>query len=88
MHELGIDISGQQSKSVKGFLGQSFSYVIAVCDRPLERCPIFPFALRRLEWNFRDPVAVGGGEDLQRRAFRQVRDQIRDRIEVFLRDGG
>jgi arsenate reductase (thioredoxin) len=80
MSEVGIDISGHQSKAVKGFLGQHFAYVITVCDRASERCPIFPGAVRRLEWNFRDPAAVTGPETLRRRAFREVRDQIADRI--------
>ena len=42
MAEKGIDISGQQSKGMKPFLGQHFPYVVTVCDRANERCPIFP----------------------------------------------
>jgi arsenate reductase (thioredoxin) len=84
MSEVGIDISGHQSKALKGFLGQHFAYVITVCDRASERCPIFPGAVKRLEWNFPDPVAVTGPDDLRRRAFREVRDQIAGRIREFL----
>lgn len=32
MRELGIDISGQQSKSADEFEGQQFDYVLTVCD--------------------------------------------------------
>jgi arsenate reductase len=74
MSEVGIDISNHGSKPVKGFLGQHFAYVITVCDRASERCPIFPGAVKRLEWNFTDPASVSGPELERRRAFRQVRD--------------
>ena len=84
MSEVGIDISDHESKAVKAFLGQHFSYVITVCDRASERCPIFPGAAKRLEWNFPDPAAVTGPELERHRAFRQVRDQIADRIRDFL----
>lgn len=84
MSEVGIDISRHQSKAVKPILGQHFAYVITVCDRASERCPIFPGAVKRLEWNFPDPAAVAGSEHERRQAFRQVRDQIADRIQDFL----
>lgn len=84
MSEVGIDISEHESKPVKGFLGQHFAYVITVCDRASERCPIFPGAVKRLEWNFPDPAAVTGSEIERHRMFRQVRDQIADRIRDFL----
>jgi arsenate reductase (thioredoxin) len=84
MAEVGIDISKQTSKGVKPFLGQHFAYVITVCDRASERCPVFPGAVHRLEWNFPDPAAVEGPDHSRRLAFRTVRDQIRARIEAFL----
>jgi arsenate reductase (thioredoxin) len=84
MAEVGIDISTHTSKAVRSFLGQRFSHVITVCDRASERCPIFPFALQRLEWPFPDPAAVDGPDDVRQAAFRTVRDRIRDRVEAFL----
>ena len=84
MAEVGIDISTHTSKAVGSFLGQRFTHVITVCDRASERCPIFPFALQRLEWPFPDPAAVDGPEDVRRATFRDVRNGIRDRVEAFL----
>ena len=84
MAEVGIDISTHTSKAVGSFLGQRFTHVITVCDRASERCPIFPFALQRLEWPFPDPAAVDGSDDVRTAAFRVVRDRIRDRVEAFL----
>jgi len=42
MREIGIDVSGQRSKSVEEFDGQSFDYVITVCDSARQVCPVFP----------------------------------------------
>src|SRR6266851_3131532 len=44
MAELGIDIAGQQSKTLDRYLGESFDAVITVCDAAVEACPIFPRA--------------------------------------------
>jgi len=41
MRELGIDISGQRSKPLAEFEGQTFDFVITVCDKAREECPVF-----------------------------------------------
>lgn len=87
MAEIGIDISGHESKPVRPFLGQHFGYVITVCNRAAERCPIFPGTVRRLEWALPDPAAVTGPEPARRQAFRDVRDQLSERIQQFLVTG-
>jgi arsenate reductase (thioredoxin) len=84
MAELGIDISGQRSKSVDEFAGQEFRYVITVCDNARESCPVFPLKVERLHWSFADPAAVEGSEEERRAAFREIRDQIAARIETFI----
>jgi len=42
MKEIGIDISDHRSKSVSEFSGQSFDYVVTVCDNARDNCPVFP----------------------------------------------
>jgi arsenate reductase len=84
MAEVGIDISTHTSKAVRPFLGQHFAYVITVCDRAIERCPIFPGAVHRLEWPFPDPAVVDGPQDVRKATFRSVRDGIRDQVEALL----
>lgn len=55
MREVGVDISGQETKAVNGFLGCRFRYVVTLCDRDKEQtCPIFPGAIWRLQWNLED----------------------------------
>ena len=81
MAELGIDISGRESKTLARYLGEPFDAVITVCDQANEACPIFPGAKERLHWSFPDPSRATGAEDEQLAVYRQVRDAICARIE-------
>jgi arsenate reductase (thioredoxin) len=86
MRELGIDISGQRSKSVTEFDGQHFDYVITVCDNARETCPVFFGAAVKLHRSFEDPPAPGVGTDEERMTvFRRVRDELRAYLHDFTR---
>src|SRR5271163_3234075 len=63
MRELGIDISGQRSKSVDEFADQQFDYVLTVCDNAKESCPIFPDKSVMTHHNFEDPAALEGSKE-------------------------
>lgn len=84
MAELGVDISGQKSKTLDRYLGESFDHVITVCDSANEACPFFPGAANRLHWSFDDPSEASGSEEDRLAVFRKVRDEIRARIEAEL----
>ena len=81
MHELDVDISGQESKTLERYLDQPFDKVITVCDQANEACPVFFGARERLHWSFPDPSRATGTEDEQLAVYRTVRDAIRERIE-------
>ena len=81
MQEIGIDISGQQSKTLDRYLGEPFDAVITVCDHANEACPVFIGAEKRLHWSFRDPSQTTGTDKERLVVYRAVRDAIRDRIE-------
>jgi arsenate reductase (thioredoxin) len=81
MDEIGIDISGQESKTLDRYLDEPFDYVITVCDDANEACPFFPGAANRLHWSFEDPSRVESSEEERLAVFRSVRDRIRERIE-------
>lgn len=83
MRELGIDISRHRSKSVGEFAGQSFDYVLTVCDNARESCPFFPGAAVRIHHSFEDPAALQGSEEERLALFRRVRDQIRRYLATF-----
>ena len=84
MNEIGIDISHQRSKSVDEFAGQSFDWVVTVCDNARDNCPVFPAGTERLHWSFEDPAAVEGSEAERLSAFRRIRDQIHAQIKAFV----
>ena len=84
MRELGIDISGHYSKSVDDFAGQTFDYVITVCDHANKQCPVFPGQTKRIHWSFDDPAAVAGDKEQRLAAFRRIRDQISERLRGFI----
>jgi arsenate reductase len=86
MREVGIDISGKKTRGVSDVLksGQSFSYVVTVCDETsAELCPVFPGVTTRLHWGFPDPAAVTGTDAERLEKARVIRDSIRDRIEAW-----
>ena len=88
MDEIGIDISGQESKRLERYLEESFDYVITVCDDANEACPFFPGAANRLHWSFKGPSRARGSEEEQLAVFRSVRDRIKDRVQAELVNGG
>jgi len=82
MAEVGIDISGHHSKNVTGFLGRPIEYVITVCDRAKESCPVFPGTYKFLSWSLDDPAAASGTHEDKLLVFRRIRDEITHHIEV------
>jgi arsenate reductase len=84
MKDIGVDISSQRSKHVGEFLSGRFDYVITVCDRAKESCPIFHDAGTLLHWSFTDPAAVEGTEAEREKVFHRVRDEIQGQIRTFI----
>ena len=83
LQEIGIDISGNQTKDVFEFIkkGTLFSYVITVCDETsAERCPIFPGHAQRLHWGFPDPSTLAGTDEEKLQAIRVIRDDIKTTV--------
>lgn len=86
MREIGIDISGKQTKTVFDVIqsGKTFAYVITVCDETsAERCPIVPGVTTRLHWSFADPSGFQGTREQKLTRTREVRDSIQRRIEKW-----
>lgn len=79
--ELGIDISGQRSKSVASIDPSSVDLVITLCAE--EVCPAFLGQARRQSWPLPDPAAGGGRPEEALARFRAVRDDLRRRIQAL-----
>ncbi len=90
--EMGIDWSGARSKVINEFLDQRFDYVITVCDRARETCPVFPGSTNTLHWGLDDPSNVEGSDEERLVAFRRtevdISARLRPFIEVALRAAG
>jgi arsenate reductase len=83
MRESGIDISWHRSKSVDEFAGQSFDYVLTVCDKAKESCPIFPGQTVTIHHNFEDPASQQCSNEAKVSVFRRVRDEMRRYLLAF-----
>ena len=82
--EAGLDVSWARSKSVEEYLGQSFDYVITVCDEARLECPVFPGVHESLHWGYEDPAEAEGSEEERLAVFRRVFIQLSERIGAFI----
>ncbi len=85
MKELGRDLSAYESKSLDQFRDQQFNLVITVCNNAKEDCPVFPGARQTLHWPFDDPADATGSDTEKLNVFRRVRDEIKEKIENYLK---
>jgi arsenate reductase (thioredoxin) len=84
MEEIGFDMSSQYSKPLTLYLGKlHFGYLITVCSNAEDKCPIFPGMGTRLHWPFDDPAEFEGSEQEKLLKFREVRDQIDQKVHEW-----
>ncbi len=84
MKEIGIDISGQHSKTVDEINDQEFDLVITVCGHANRTCPVFPGKTVRIYQGFDDPPKLAANEKTEDEAlahYRRVRDEIKEYIQ-------
>jgi arsenate reductase len=84
MLEAGIDISGQQSKTLQRLQNIDFDYVITVCDNASETCPVFPGKAKKIHRSFDDPpklAATAKSDEEAMGIYARVRDEIRDFVQ-------
>jgi arsenate reductase (thioredoxin) len=88
MAEKGFELEGHYSKGPGDFLGKmDIRYLIIVCEKAEKTCPkTFPGVLFRFFWPFDDPAAATGSDEEKLAKFRQVRDQIDQRIQLWLKE--
>jgi arsenate reductase len=84
LDEAGLDHSWARSKSVTEYQGQTFDYVITVCDQARQNCPVFPGVHQTLHWGYEDPAAVEGTEVQRLDAFRSTLTMMAGRIQSFI----
>lgn len=87
MDDAGVDISNHTSDIIAGETLKKADFIITLCGHADEHCPVVATEAVRWHWGFEDPAKATGTEDEIMDAFRDVRDQIKQRIEEFLTTG-
>ena len=89
MKEIGIDISHNKTKSVQEVInqGKQFEYVITVCDEgAAKKCPFVPGVTVTQNWNLPDPSSFSGEWEEKLEKIREVRRQIKAKVEIFIKE--
>src|SRR4029077_13461349 len=81
MREVGIDISGQHSKGMESIPLNEIQRIITLCAEGAEDCPTLPKKAEHIHWPLRDPALAQGAQEEILRSFREVRNEIRERVE-------
>ena len=83
LDEISIDISNETSDHMDKYKDMHFDYVVTLCDDANEKCPVFFGGVKRLHMGFYDPPHTNDPTEGNLQQFRQVRDAIRNRMEIF-----
>jgi arsenate reductase (thioredoxin) len=81
MGEIGINISGQRSKSVDEIDPSTVDTVITLCAE--EVCPVFLGKAERIHWPLPDPGNDAHTDEEKRQSFVAVRDEILLRLNTL-----
>src|SRR5687768_9554842 len=84
LREFGIPWSGQAPRGLDGLQHEQWDYIITVCDRAKESCPIFPGQPVLAHWSLPDPAEIEGDDGTKRAAFRASFLEISRRIDLLL----
>jgi protein-tyrosine-phosphatase len=79
-----LDLAGQYPKPISRLLGQHFDYIIAVCNKAAEACPVFPGDPERINWLYDDPAAAQGTPEQRYRAFETVAREMMIRMRIWI----
>jgi arsenate reductase len=83
LKEIGIDHRGR-TKTVDEFYDHDFDLVVTVCDVAAEKCPLWLGRGKRVHMGFPDPAKATGDEGIIKGVFRQVRDDMAEKIPRLL----
>ncbi len=79
----GIDAAQQTPKALEQFHAQVFDYVITVCDRTRDRCPVFPGDPVQMHWSCPDPATIADGT-IRGQVLEQLGQDLRTRMRYLL----
>lgn len=84
MHDAHYSTDGLRSKSWEEFKGQPMDFVITVCDRARETCPVWPGQPITAHWGFEDPAEATGTDEQKYRVFWKIFTELQTRIGLFV----
>lgn len=84
LREAGIEWRGHPPRRVDGLEQERWDFVITVCDRAKESCPVFPGQPVLAHWGMPDPAAVQGTEAERHAAFWDAFTLLSRRVDLFL----
>jgi len=84
LRDYDIPWAGHAPRSIDGLEREPWDFVITVCDRAKEACPIFPGQPILAHWGMPDPADVAGDEAAQRQAFEAAFLLLSRRIDLLL----
>jgi protein-tyrosine-phosphatase/DNA-binding transcriptional ArsR family regulator len=88
MAERGIDISGRRSTPLTSYARTRFDRVITLCDKVREICPEFPGPAVSAHWSMADPATAGASDAATYPTFRQVAEEVEQRVTLLLGELG
>jgi arsenate reductase len=84
LEDYRVPFAGRAPRSLDGLDAETWDFVITVCDRARESCPIFPGQPVVAHWGMADPAEVTGDDATRREAFRRAFLHLKARIDLFL----
>ncbi len=78
LQRFGLAIDGLRSKPLAEFNGQTFDYVITLCNKAQQECANFPTAGELINWDFADPKLKEGIA-----AFEVTLRELNERTKIF-----
>jgi arsenate reductase len=83
MKEIGLDVSHKTPRTIEEVRDEVFDFVLTLDEIAASQRHRLT-AVESFHWKFENPLAVSSNPDIQRRAFRSVRDQIAQRLRLFV----
>tara|TARA_B100001971_G_C17949847_1_gene411965 strand:+ start:258 stop:635 length:378 start_codon:yes stop_codon:yes gene_type:complete len=84
MKEINIDLSNQNSKSISDKDINSFDLAITLCGDAKDKCINLNHLVKQfIHWNINDPAKANGTNKMKLNVYRDVRDQIKNKIITF-----
>jgi arsenate reductase (thioredoxin) len=84
LRESGVAWAGHPPRGLDGLEREPWDFVITVCDKAKESCPVFPGQPMLAHWGMPDPAEAVGDEAARRAAFRDALLVLRRRVELML----